>query len=516
MVLRVTISHYTPKKEARMKKNAMWLTVGLILIVLSSGYAGGRAENTEQGATGASEEVELVFYHFGEKPEGYDEVWSEVNRILLERTRTTIRNNTIPWGDYRTKYNLLLNSGEEFDAIPAFEWLDYKTYAVNGHFQPLNDPAQEFAPESWAQLPPAAIEQASVEGAVYMLPSMWVPLGEEGWVVRDDLRTKYGIGPLETMEDFGEFLRAVKENEPGLVPFNAGTVDVHRLPEHMLGMPNDEGVALPVFFTYQAANPGEVYHRYMTEEYVEYARTVKEWVDEGLIPRSSLANETRSFVSFENGQSALALYGIDPMNESYADMIAANPNWEIEWYEPYPDTGSILGTFTQQGIVVPITSQYPDRVMAVLEEFRQDKELYRLAAYGIRGVHYDVDDNGYMVAVGSNPQYSGFDISVWAWEMPEFALYKEGAYPRRSEWLSRLAEKGYSDPLATMVFDPEPVASEIAAISDVISEYAGPLNMGLAGDVDDAIETFWEQMRIAGAEKVEAEMERQIAAFLAQ
>jgi len=499
-----------------MKRKTLWVVAFAVFVIPGFIAAGGRAESGDSAAADAADEVELVFYHFGEKPEGYDDVWSEINSILLERTNTTIRNNTIPWGDYRTKYNLLLNSGEEFDAIPAFEWLDYKTYAVNGHFQPLDGVASDFAPESWDELPAAAIEQASVDGSVYMLPSMWVPLGEEGWVVRDDLRTKYGIGPLETMDDLGDYLRAVKANEPGLVPFNAGIVDIHRLPEHILGMPRDEGNALPIYFRYEAANPGDVYHRYMTPEYVEYARTVKQWVDDGLIPRSALANETRSFVSFENGQSALALYGIDPLNESYADIIAANPDWAIEWFEPYPETGSILGTFIQQGIVVPITSDHPDRVMMVLEEFRQDADLYRLAAYGIQGVHYDVDDNGYLVAVDGNPQYSGFDISVWAWEMPEYALLKQGSYPKRGEWLSMLGAKGYSDPLATMVFDPEPVAGEIAAISDVIAEYAGPLNLGLSPDVDTAIETFWEQMRIAGVEKVEAEMERQIAEFLAE
>lgn len=486
------------------------LTTLFLASVVTAGFATGTVEPQGVG----DEEVELLFYHFGEKPDGYEEVWGEINEILLERTNTTIRNNTIPWGDYRTKYNLLLSSGEEFDAVPAFEWLDYKQYAVNGHFVPLEDVAAEYAPDSWAQLPDAAIAQATVNGHVYMLPSMWVPQGEEGWVVRGDLREEYGLGPIETIEDLGEYLRAVKENESGIIPFNAGAVDIHRLPDHAMAF-KDEGIALPAFFTYQADNPTDVYHRYMTDDYVEYCRTVKAWADEGLIPASSLANENRSFASFENEQSALALYGLEPMNESYVQITTAHPDWELEWYEPYPNTGSIRGTFTQQGIVVPITSSKADRVMMVLEEFRQDVDLYQLAAYGMRGTHWDLNDDGYMVPVPGNDQYSGFDISVWAWEMPSLKLLEPGGYPDLKYWLESMAERGYSDPLSMMVFDPEPIKNELAAINDILAEHAAPLNFGLVNDVDEAIAAFWNQMELAGVELVIAEMESQIAAFLA-
>ena len=76
-------------------------------------------------------------------------------------------------------------------------------------------------------------------------------------------------------------------------------------------------------------------------------------------------------------------------------------------------------------------------------------------------------------------------------------------------------DKVHHFPLETFVFNDSNVKNEVAAIGNVMLRYAIPLEYGLIKDLDKGHADLIEQLKKAGIEKVQTEIQSQIDAFLA-
>ena len=59
-----------------------------------------------------SEQVEIIVYMMGDKPQDCDMVMEKVNEILLEKLNCTMSMKFVGWADWATAYNLLLTGGD--------------------------------------------------------------------------------------------------------------------------------------------------------------------------------------------------------------------------------------------------------------------------------------------------------------------------------------------------------------------------------------------------------------------
>ena len=73
----------------------------------------------------------------------------------------------------------------------------------------------------------------------------------------------------------------------------------------------------------------------------------------------------------------------------------------------------------------------------------------------------------------------------------------------------------YHYPLETFVFDNSKVKTEVANVSNVMLRYAIPLEYGAIKDVDKGLDDLNKQIKAAGADKIQKEIQSQIDAFLA-
>lgn len=72
-----------------------------------------------------------------------------------------------------------------------------------------------------------------------------------------------------------------------------------------------------------------------------------------------------------------------------------------------------------------------------------------------------------------------------------------------------------SDPVLRL-FDDAKVKAEVANISNVTVRYGIPLEYGLIQDLDQGLAALNSQLKAAGIDKVQQEMQSQIDAFLAK
>jgi len=492
-------------------KKLCCISIGLILMMTAlGGFAAGQKAAQPDKAT---ERVEIIAYLLGEPDTEFGEVMAEVNEQLVERVNATLTVNTLGWGDYDTKYPLILASGEPVDLIYAANWNNFSVEARKGGYLPLDDLLQKAAPKIYASLPEAAFNECSIDGKLYMVPTLKSSSLAHGLVVRADLRKEYGIDAVDSWESLGRYLEGVKANEPGIIPFNAGINDTGMYASLLV---NEFGwtwncFAGGVFSELQ--DPKSVFAWYLTPEFEEFAGRSRQWADKGYWPKAVLSNKLTGKDAFIAGTGAFFITNITDMNDTYRQVVKDHPDWEPEWYllESAPVTE--LTSFTQDGFCIGATSKHPERALQVLELLKHDEELYTLMYYGIKGKHWDENSQGQLVEVTPGVSYSGESISVWGFGNPEHTRYPANIMPGYEEKVKWLVDMGVSNPYASFSFDINSIQTDLANLSNVYAQYGNPIVWGLVEDLDAALAQLKDQMSKAGIGKVLSEAKEQSAGY---
>ena len=193
--------------------------IALSTLMLSTFMVGcGSKSNDDKNVASSSselKEVKLKMYLIGDKPKDFDAVYEKVNERMKEKINATLEVNFIPWSDMTTKYQLLFQSGEDFDLIfTASGWGYYSQVATKNGFLELTDELlQEYAPEIYANEPADAWNQAKVDGKIYMVPNDRNEYGTNIFAYRGDLASKYGFEKITSYNELEAFMAAVAEGE---------------------------------------------------------------------------------------------------------------------------------------------------------------------------------------------------------------------------------------------------------------------------------------------------------------
>jgi len=161
------------------------------------------------------------------------------------------------------------------------------------------------------------------------------------------------------------------------------------------------------------------------------------------------------------------------------------------------------------------TCEEPEKVMAFLELLYQNADLANLFNHGIEGKHYEkVSEriirypqgiNGENVGYGHIFSMYGDAMQQYQFEPADESFYEE--LIRFSKEAQPLLTLGYS-------FDTKKVASEIAAVKDVVNEFRPLLESGVLEEVDQALDTFLASLKEAGIDRIIMENQRQLDAWL--
>lgn len=479
-------------------------------------FAAGEKETAGEGSSAGQPKVELTAYLFGEPPVGYEEVYGKVNEKLEEMFNATLKLNFLSWGDWSKKYPLILASGEEFDLAYSASWAYFVNQAQKGVFMELDGLLPRHAPSLYKHLPEAAKEQAKVNGKMYMVPFTDVSPRDNGFLVRGDLLKKYGMDKIETLDDFGDFLQKVLENEPGVVPYHMGTNDIGNLCS-ALAFSNDwtfDGFSGSVFskITSDFSNVEEaVFSWYLTPEYADFVRQMKVWGEKGYWTKNALTNKVVAKESMLYGKSAATITTLDDANNVYMQVKDDHPEWKLTWFPMAPDTAFENPSYRVNGFSIPASSKNPERALQVLQELTLNRDLYDLCFYGIKGKHYELTEKGRIVT-GPAGNYAGEDISIWGFRNPDYKRYPVEIMPGYIENLEFMRKNAVSNKLAAFSFNIENIKSEIAAIKDIDDQYSDPLVVGIV-DVDEGLKQLEEKLKQAGIDKVLKEARSQCKAY---
>ena len=374
----------------------------LLLLPLAFTFAGGSPEG---GGTMPATEAKITGYLLGDAPTGMPDVLQALNARLKKDLNVTMEINYIGWGDFQAKYPLVLAAGEDIDWIFTANWSFYFQEAAKGAFLELTDSMlKQNMPLHSKVLPPAAWNQVRLDdGKIYMIPTPTPDRKVPVAVIRGDLRKKYGVAPITKFSGMEPYLKAIKANEPSMIPMNMeSTYDVGQ-PFSYLSYANGPYFEDILYSTgsgtgvnWLLGDKTNKLHYILDEPLLSWhkqaAKTMKAWYDAGYINKDVFANKVRSKDSFVQGKSAVGFGNSIDIQSTIAGATANG--WEVELV-PGLDGNSHYRAdpYLNNGVALAANTKNAARTLQVLDRIIEDKSYNFLVYFGIEGKNYVMKDN---------------------------------------------------------------------------------------------------------------------------
>ena len=492
-----------------------------------------QAEGSDEGISEVSpyygkgydlaERKNVVLYVLGDAPADMDKVLEEANnKYLIPNLNTTLEIKFLNWSDYQTKYYLVLAGGEDVDLIYTASWCYYNEEAAKGAFKELDmDFVQKYLPYTYEQQPEVSWEQAKIGDKLYAVPKGNASFSNYDFIVaRKDLIDKYGLTEPEDWETFKEFLTelAKVQGETGVIALNTNANRNQTLEPYLQAKGYDYFTEGFDYF-YNAENKEElpawhsVIYLYTSDLYLEYAKEMAELAKAGVWSKDAINDTNDATAYFENGTSGCIGWNFSAIDAGEKMEKVGLGTFAV--YDVSPDIHMARSRYNGDMIAIATNSKQPERAALVLDYMKSDVDLNRTMLGGIRGEHWDLNEEGQREVLDAAENYSW---NSWAWALnradePVMA----GTDERRLAITESIDSRELFAEVAGFTFDSSSVATELSVVNSIVDEYEYSFSLGIYGDNTEAkFNEFKSKLEAAGLDKVTEAMKTQYEAFAAQ
>ncbi|MCU6708597.1 extracellular solute-binding protein [Paenibacillus sp. J5C_2022] len=466
------------------------------------------AGNENSSAPGSGETLETVTLNIvypGDPQPDQDAVTAELEKKLAEDgIPVKLNYQYIPWGDYFQKLPIMLSTGNQVDIM----WTDPNllgTFVKSNSIAPLDEALSEHGADITAALDSKYWPPVTVNGKKYGVPAgaLGTTKGYYTATIRKDLREKYGLLEIKTLDDLLAYAEAIKTNNPEMLVFNEPPAAFHR--GEVLQSTSIDGIV----FNYETLKAEAKYDRPDTMEDAKFLRMLYEkgYIDKDVM----VGRDIRA--DFNSGKAAIGGGDVYEYN-NYSRNIAV-PGAELEFIKILLTNEPYMPTTTWNFQSIAATSKHIDRAVMFLNWIQKNEENYDIMTNGIKGTHYELKDGTIMTPEGVDAASIGYAPPEWMWQNPEFLKPKASD---ASDFMQQLQQfdqntKLYS-PIMGFNFDQTPVKTEIAAISTIENKYKYGIASGVL-DPEENISKYQAELNKAGLPKVMEEYQKQVDEFLA-
>lgn len=483
------------------------------------------------GGTSSGSTKNLIGLLPGNQPAGWDAVSAELNKRLEADLGLTFDPEFIDWSNYFTQELLKFTAGEKFDTALEARWLHLDQLISDGA---LADLSGEWSsgkyPDLTATIDERHIQFAKTGEKLFAIPQVNTAGIVNGFVVRQDLVEKYGIGQIDTFQDLEKYFYDVKQNESGMIPYGLDNGYVNNTViaqpialfneqswETPNSMPQNLGGSKLAYMDLSDVANGNSRPLPFWEQpgVLDAIKKVRQFFEDGIINHDAVTvDKTTVFGQFTTGLYASTEANSDGLTTStFLPTLTNIPGSALAQAHPFRDglSAKVASLFAADNyMVVNVASDGAQRAMQ-LQNWLSKQENHDLLAYGIEGKDWNaVGDSEYELT--SDYSFPTFAIG---WRVP-LERTVVGMVDTERAWLDWARDFGNfeADPYAGFLFDPAPVEPEIAQLVAAYTQFAIPL---FAGSVDSTqgLSDCQKAFEAAGYEKVLDEMKTQADDFLA-
>ena len=477
----------------------------------SSGNAESKASETPASSKVDEKPVTLKYINYGAKPDtgNCDGIWKAMNDILLKDLNCTVDVEYLGSGD-KAQMALKYAGNEKFDFAYTASWFGLVDNAQSNAFYELSmDELKQYAPYMVENLPDVAWKQASVDGKIYVLPDLFFGYSKLLVAYRGDLREKYGMNKLETMEDLEKYAEQVKKNESEME-----TLDLTDR-GFWINYP-DKSDANAWVYEYTDPTQTEFTLDVMCDDYLIYAKKMREYYDKGYNSPDLINDSIAPKDKFINGTLSVCTHNNVTINKIALQISKEHPEWKIEIFNPYKGRKVLQTNYVTDAFAITRTSEHPTKVMEVVNHIFESVELQKLLNFGVEGIDYEMKD-GKLYTIADVPADKKINLGC-NWNMVNHLVQNQfvvaDMYEGYREIIDDFEKNTIYHPLQAFVFDKSEVETEVTNMDAVNNEYKA-LNYGMYEDVEGTVAEYRAALKAAGYDKVKAEYDRQVKEFMA-
>ncbi len=485
------------------------------------------AESSEEAEAPAEERepVELVWYTFaGKLNPGMDATIDAINEYLKEKLNTTIDFHFYTNSEYNESVSTIFNSGTYMDClISGASRVSFNQNVQRNGFAALDDYIDEYLPQTKATLPQTAWDAYSFGGHIYAVPPIKDLATNYDMVWNQTMADDLGVAIPETYDTFGDLidtLYAVKAARDAKYPDkadqpiikNINNFEGYYYMEPFLGSVGLNNVLvaanIPGMKGFEGQGDGsQVFCPFYTEEYLEWAKLMRQLVVDGIVPFD--AEEFDQDKVLEEAGELIGEWNIGLLylaaddNPYYTSKLVCSDN-------------AILTTVGMQsgGFAIPAQSEHIERTLEVIELLNTDQYLATVIRFGPEGEGWtDEDNDGVIELTEQNSDPSArYWYNWYGWNLGAFTTSKviPGVPANYGEMVTELNQTATPASNLGFVFNQEPVANEIAACSNVLSEYHKVLRTGQNDNVEEMVADFVAKLKASGMDTILEECQKQL------
>ena len=407
--------------------------------------------------------------------------------------------------ELNTQTEMGLAAGEEYDILMTF---NLANTVQNGYFIPLDKYFDNYladAVESVGQ----AIDGAELNGKHWAIPAHTF-IGSFKWAYN----TRWELGIEDSvrynwdgLEDLLAAYTAKYPNTPANAP---GAV----LSFWMFQLNNIAGIGTG------GATVGDdptVVNKYELSVYEDSVRTMYRWMNNGY-NHVEVANGMLTYTTAVYQDAAIGCIIGNPLDEeSVAAAFNANTQTGATFKTVTLGLNNVTATGAKYGI--SYTCKHPDEAAIVLNIMWTDSDFANIMMYGLEGDHYVWNEDHSAIRLpdgydsASVPYCAVLNCGFFS---DEFLFYAfEGNNSQHdAEWALENETRAFRAPYWLFTPNTDNISSEVAAVSNVISQYEEALGYGRVNP-DTELPAFRSALKDAGIDIIIADLNEQCSEWLA-
>jgi putative aldouronate transport system substrate-binding protein len=452
------------------------------------------------------EPVELSIYYPGTEQKDKAAVEEAMNAILKDKINATVKINATDWGNWAQKINLMVASGEPFDLMFTAGWDNFSGNVAKGAFTDMTPLIDKYAPEAKSQMNPLLLTGTAVNGKNYAFPVVKEMASEFGLVFNKDLVDKYkfDLTTVKTFADVEPMLQIIKDKEPTVTPIWGGKNNLSLMPFEHIGNGSVPGSIIKDGST-------KVVNEFETPEMLETLKMLKSWNEKGYFQKDP-ATLKDSGPANKAGTVFVQWQQLTPGKDATLSQQWGHPIEQVVLTTPYTSSGDLNGAMT----AISRTSKNPERAMMLLNLLYTDPQLLNTLIYGVEGKHYTVPANNVIkIPDGLTAGQTGYAPGNAYMFGNQFLNYLwDNEDPTKWDKYKEFNAAAKPSAILGFSYDAEPVKNEEAAIVNIYNNYIDGLSTGIMDPLKD-LPTFIDKMKKAGLDKIIAEKQKQVDAFMA-
>lgn len=475
----------------------------------------------EYNGNDVSEHVDLTLYYVGNEYGDEQMIFDRLNEILEEKINATINFKALSMSDYSTNYSLLLAGGEAIDLIYTSGWCFYTDEAGKGAFVEITDDMiQQYMPETYKSQAEASYQQGMIDGKLYYMPCNKIGYGHPCVVIRGDLREKYGLDELKSLDDLYTYMSAVAADKDSGVAYAYNASMNGKTLQNLIACTGNDLISVDngnyFYYKYEEGKTDytadDIFFLYESDEFKAFAEQMKQCAADGDWSMSSINNQTDVKDSMLNGTSAVYIENLGTCGAVANSITQSNPEWKPEVYDLNMDKVS-TAVYDGDGYAVPYTSKNVERALMALDVLKNDPDAYITARYGIPDYHITLNDDGTWSQAEHYGTWSYGAAVSWGLKNSTLEMDQEGTFPTQLEIMDEWKKISVDSPTVGFSFSTTNISDAWASLSEIYTQYIPLLQLGLTDDIDSWLGEFQSMAETAGLDEIKAEMADQLNAY---